>query len=159
MRLPPLLQGTRRVHSVFTLNFRVAHMSPSSSGAGVRLSLLEGDCVGPTRPILEAGLLGVRLFSFQFFPRARAFHHEKAPRAFFAKFAPPRTNVDSGTGAPHHLFHDHESVRSHSFEKSHPLGGLGSTRAIDFSQLPDLKTPAARWGFLCPVSGQSGDGP
>ena len=29
-------------------------MSPSSSGAGVRLSLLEGDCVGPTRPILAS---------------------------------------------------------------------------------------------------------
>src|ERR1700744_2786634 len=58
----PALKGGRRAHNACTLSFRVAHMSPSSSGADVRLSLLEGDCVGPTRPILKAGLSRARLF-------------------------------------------------------------------------------------------------
>jgi hypothetical protein len=40
--------------------------------------------------------------------------------------------IDSGTGAPHHCAHDHECVRNRYDEKSLPLGGFGSTRAIDF---------------------------
>src|SRR5271154_3839571 len=90
MRSPPLLQGARRDHNVWTLSFRVALMSPSSSGAGVRLSLLEGDCVGPTRPILKAGLLRARLFFYRTVFPLCGFHHEKNCRP-----------VDSGTAAPH----------------------------------------------------------
>ena len=96
MRLPPLLQSSRRAHSVRTLSFRVARMSPSSSGAGVRLSLLEGDCVGPTRPILKAGLLGARLFfcsdaasfparGFQCSRLSYGFHNEKDRRPLTAE--------------------------------------------------------------------------
>src|SRR5580704_3081247 len=83
MRLTPLLQGSREAHTALTLSFRVAHMSPSSSGAAVRLSLLEGDCVGPTRPILKAGLSRVRLFFartsriFSSVVPAPDFHHGK----------------------------------------------------------------------------------
>jgi hypothetical protein len=55
MRSTRLLHGGKADHSSSTLSFRVAHMSPSSSGAGARLSLLEGDCVGPTWPILKPG--------------------------------------------------------------------------------------------------------
>jgi hypothetical protein len=31
-----LLQGAAKAHSVYTLSVRVAHLSPSSSGAGVQ---------------------------------------------------------------------------------------------------------------------------
>src|SRR5579871_5323392 len=116
MRLPPLPQGTRRAHTVWTLSVRVAHMSPSSSGAGVRLSLLEGDCVGPTRPILKAGLSRARLFSLPVSPKTSVlFHHEKGVHS-----------VDSGTNAPHHPAHVHEFVRPpRRHEKSFPFGGFG----------------------------------
>src|SRR5258708_29198424 len=89
MRSTPLLQVTWEAHNVWTLSFRVAHMSPSSSGAGVRLSLLEGDCVGPTRPILKAGLLmgpAFFLFAFQF---GRFFYDEKEALPLTPK-PPPR---------------------------------------------------------------------
>jgi hypothetical protein len=36
MRLGWLLQGVNEDHNVFTLNIRVAHLSPSSSGANVQ---------------------------------------------------------------------------------------------------------------------------
>src|SRR5579864_1920753 len=55
MRPGRLLHGGNADHTVGTLSFRVAHMSPSSSSAGAWLSLLEGDCVGPTWPILKPG--------------------------------------------------------------------------------------------------------
>jgi len=52
--LPPCANGD---HTLSTLSGRTVHLSPSSSGAGVQLSLLEGDCVGLTWPIPQAGLL------------------------------------------------------------------------------------------------------
>src|SRR3954467_4820974 len=62
MRGGRLLRGTAPAHTVFTLRVRVAHLSPSSSGAEAQLSLLEGDCVGLTWPIPQAGLSRARLF-------------------------------------------------------------------------------------------------
>src|SRR5215204_5171762 len=62
MRLGRLPHGTDEDHTAYTLSGRVAHMSPSSSGAAVQLSLLEGDCVGLTWPIPQAGLSWARLF-------------------------------------------------------------------------------------------------
>ena len=55
MRPEWLPQGGRAAHNVCALGFRVALMSPSSSGADAQLSLLEGDCVGLTWPSLMPG--------------------------------------------------------------------------------------------------------
>ena len=62
MRHGRLLRGVEAAHNALTLSIRVAHMSPSSSGADAQLSLLEGDCVGLTWPIPQAGLSRARLF-------------------------------------------------------------------------------------------------
>jgi hypothetical protein len=71
--------------------------------------LLEGDCVGPTWPILKpgsrepgfflerflAGLSPARLFLARFLESVvRIFH--------MMNFATPRSLIDNGTSAPHH---------------------------------------------------------
>src|ERR1700676_3651963 len=84
MRRGWLLRGTGAAHNALTLSIRVAHMSPSSSGADAQLSLLEGDCVGLTWPIPQAGLSRARLFLWDRLSglaRARLFHRDLLPRA------------------------------------------------------------------------------
>src|SRR4051794_36275486 len=55
MRTAVLMHGANGAHSVFTLSVSRYALSPSSSGAESRLSLLEGDCVGLHGHYLKPG--------------------------------------------------------------------------------------------------------
>src|SRR3954466_15408128 len=63
MRTAGLMHGANGAHSVFTLSVSRYALSPSSSGAETRLSLLEGDCVGLHGHYLKPGSQGPGFFS------------------------------------------------------------------------------------------------
>src|SRR5689334_19071548 len=110
MRPVCLRQAGARDHNVLILSVRVAHLSPSSSGAGVQESLLEGDCVGLTWPIPPAGLFWARLF-FCF---------------VFAASSHPQ--VDSIAGAQHGAGMFTRSTRKLSSKKAPLAGRCGRVR-------------------------------
>jgi hypothetical protein len=68
MRHGRLLQVTGADHNRVTLSFRVAYV-PLLQWRGTQLSLLEGDCVGLSWPILKPGSFEPGFFLFD--PTAR----------------------------------------------------------------------------------------